>query len=73
MTQNEDLQKAKLRAVLDTVNRLLGLQSRWALIKWSVEGAVAQNITEENRNFNQSIKKKRNRHNTHTLAHILGK
>lgn len=38
VTQNEDLQKTKLRAVLDTANRLLGIQSRWANIKWSVEG-----------------------------------
>ncbi|RWS31718.1 beta-parvin-like protein [Leptotrombidium deliense] len=38
VTQNEDLQKSKLRAVLDTANRLLGLQSRWAAIKWTVEG-----------------------------------
>ncbi|RWS17385.1 beta-parvin-like protein [Dinothrombium tinctorium] len=38
VTQNEDLQKSKLRAVLDTANRLLGLQSRWTSIKWTVEG-----------------------------------
>lgn len=38
VTQNEDLQKSKLRAVLDTANRLLGVQSRWTNIKWTVEG-----------------------------------
>lgn len=41
VTQNEDLQRSKLRAVLDTANRLLGVQSRWTNIKWTVEGMCA--------------------------------
>jgi beta-parvin len=40
VTQNEDLQKSKLRAVLDTVNRLLGVQNRNTNIKWSVKGII---------------------------------
>ena len=39
VTQNEDLQRFKLRAVLDTANRLLGITpNKWSNIKWSVEG-----------------------------------
>lgn len=38
VTQNEDLQKYKLRVVLETANRHLGLQTRWTNIKWTVEG-----------------------------------
>lgn len=38
VTQNEDLQKYKLRVVLETANRHLGLQSKWVNSKWSVDG-----------------------------------
>lgn len=46
VTQNDDLQKIKLRAVLDTANRLLGIQQRWAMIQWSVEGIHAKNLVQ---------------------------
>jgi hypothetical protein len=38
VTQNEDLQKFKLRVVLETANRLLGYTGRLHNSKWSVEG-----------------------------------
>lgn len=44
VTQNEDSQKRKLREVLETVNRIFGQQaSRWAQIKWNVEGIHSRN------------------------------
>lgn len=45
-TQNEDLQKHKLRQVLETLNRILGQQATWAQIKWSVEGIHSRNTIE---------------------------
>src|ERR1700743_1502963 len=38
VTQNEDGQRAKLRTVLDQATRLLGIQSKWSAVKWTVEG-----------------------------------
>ncbi|XP_074605648.1 beta-parvin-like isoform X2 [Brevipalpus obovatus] len=46
VTQNEDLQKYKLRVVLETANRHLGLQTRWNSIKWTVEGIHNKNPVE---------------------------
>lgn len=46
VTQNDDLQKIKLRSVLDTANRLLGIQQRWAMIQWTVEGIHAKNLVQ---------------------------
>lgn len=45
-TQNENLQKQKLRQVLETLNRILtssDQSSKWIQIKWSVEGIHARN------------------------------
>lgn len=53
VTQNEDLQKHKLRAVLDTANRLLGIpvtsgisKQGWSNIKWTVEGIHGKQVVE---------------------------
>lgn len=52
VTQNEDLQRHKLRAVLDTANRLLGIpvapgkQTGWSNIKWTVEGIHSKQVVE---------------------------
>ncbi|XP_015790233.1 alpha-parvin [Tetranychus urticae] len=46
VTQNEDLQKYKLRVVLETANRHLGLQSKWVNSKWSVDGIHDKNPVE---------------------------
>ncbi|XP_074600880.1 beta-parvin-like [Brevipalpus obovatus] len=46
VTLNEDLQRSKLRAVLDTTNRLLGLYHRPEAIKWSVQEIHNKNIVQ---------------------------
>ena len=46
VTQNELAQRAKLRIVLDTINRILSLQARWARIRWSPEGIHSKNMVE---------------------------
>lgn len=46
VTQNEDLQKYKLRVVLETTNRLLGLASRYSNPRWTVEGIHNKNLVE---------------------------
>lgn len=46
VTQNEDSQKRKLREVLETFNRILSQQARWAQIKWSVEGIHSRNTVQ---------------------------
>jgi len=46
VTQNETVQKYKLRTVLDTINRILSLQARWARIRWSVDGIHSKNLVE---------------------------
>jgi parvin len=46
VTQNEDLQKYKLRVVLETTNRLLGLATRYNNPRWSVEGVHNKNLVE---------------------------
>lgn len=46
VTQNETTQKYKLKVVLDTINRILSLQARWARIRWSVEGIHSKNMVE---------------------------
>lgn len=46
VTQNEITQKYKLKMVLDTINRILSLQARWARIRWSVEGIHSKNMVE---------------------------
>lgn len=46
VTQNERAQRHKLRTVLDTINRILTLQARWARIRWSVEGIHSKNMVE---------------------------
>lgn len=46
-TQNEDSQKRKLRQVLETLNRILSQQaSKWAKIKWTVEGVHSRNTVQ---------------------------
>lgn len=44
VTQNEDLQKFKIRVVLETANRLLGIPAKWANIKWTVEGIHSKQL-----------------------------
>lgn len=46
ITQNEDLQKYKLRVVLETSNRLLGLATRYSNPPWTVEGIHNKNLVE---------------------------
>lgn len=46
VTQNEDLQRFKLRAVLDTANRLLGIPAKWSNIKWTVEGIHTKQLVQ---------------------------
>ncbi|XP_053210261.1 alpha-parvin-like [Panonychus citri] len=46
VTQNEDLQKYKLRVVLETANRHLGLQSKYSTIKWTIDGIHNKNPVE---------------------------
>lgn len=46
VTQNEDLQKYKLRVVLETTNRLLGFASRYSTPKWTVAGIHSKNLIE---------------------------
>ena len=46
MTQNEDLQKFKIRVVLETANRLLGIPSNWTNIKWTVEGIHSKQLVQ---------------------------
>lgn len=46
VTQNEITQKYKLKMVLDTINRILSLQARWARLRWSVEGIHSKNMVE---------------------------
>lgn len=46
ITQNEDLQKYKLRVVLETSNRLLGLSTRHNNARWSVDGIHNKNLVE---------------------------
>lgn len=45
VTLNEDLQKSRLRAVLDTAGRLLNLHRRPHEIKWSVRGKLEILVT----------------------------
>ena len=46
VTQNEDLQKFKIRVVLETANRLLGIPAKWANIKWTVEGIHSKQLVQ---------------------------
>src|SRR5690606_35328026 len=46
VTQNEDLQKFKLRVVLETANRLLGITTKFSHSKWTVEGIHDKNLVE---------------------------
>lgn len=46
VTQNELTQKYKLKMVLDTINRILSIQARWARIRWTVEGIHSKNMVE---------------------------
>lgn len=46
VTQNETIQRYKLKTVLDTINRILTLQARWAKIKWTVDGIHSKNVIE---------------------------
>lgn len=46
VTQNESIQRYKLRTVLETINRILTLQARWARIRWSVDGIHSKNMVE---------------------------
>lgn len=46
VTQNETIQRYKLQTVLETINRILTLQARWAKIKWTVDGIHGKNVVE---------------------------
>lgn len=46
VTQNEITQRYKLRTVLNTINRILSIQARWARIRWTVEGIHGKNLVE---------------------------
>lgn len=47
VTQNEALQKHKLKIVLSTINRILTIQARnWAQIGWSAEGIHSKNMVQ---------------------------
>jgi hypothetical protein len=46
VTQNEDLQKFKIRVVLETANRLLGIPANWTNIKWTVEGIHSKQLVQ---------------------------
>lgn len=46
VTQNETIQRHKLRTVLETINRILTTQARWAKILWSVDGIHKKDLVE---------------------------
>jgi len=46
VTQNDDLQKYKLIAVLETANRHLGIPNKWSNIKWTVEGIHSRQLVQ---------------------------
>lgn len=46
VTQNEDSQKRKLQEVLETLNRILSQNAKWAQIKWTVEGIHSRNTVQ---------------------------